>query len=131
MSLKDHRKIPRQFVSFAGVGIIGTAAHYLALFSLVKLAYLRPVAASSAGFVVGALVNYGLNYRVTFRSQKLHRETLAKFLVVAGIGMVFNSLIMGLGTEVLNQHYFYVQLVATGLVLVWNFFGNRVWTFGM
>jgi len=30
----------------------------------------------------------------------------------------------------LDIHYLLVQLVVTGLVLVWNFLANRFWTFG-
>jgi putative flippase GtrA len=125
------QNVARQFFSFAGVGIVGTAAHYLALLSLIKFAYVRPVAASSAGFMLGALVNYGLNYCITFHSQKRHREAMVKFFAVALVGLVLNFSIMKLGTEVLTQNYLVIQVIATGIVLTWNFIANRSWTFGV
>jgi len=37
---------------------------------------------------------------------------------------------MWLAVEQWQLHYMISQLGATGMVLVWNFLGNRLWTFG-
>lgn len=121
--------IAAQFVKFAGVGAIGTTAHYLVLVALMELVGTHAVIASSAGALAGALVNYILNYRYTFRSSKRHSEALTKFLVIAGIGFLLNGLLMGLFTGRLSLHYFIAQIATTLAVLVWNFVGNRAWTF--
>lgn len=115
--------------SFAGVGAAWTAAHYVLLILLVEKAGIDAVWASTASFLVGAVVNYGLNYRFTFRSNKPHRETALKFFAIALTGMVLNGVIMHVAINLLNWHYLPGQLVATGLVFFWNFFANRVWTF--
>jgi hypothetical protein len=81
-------RLLQQFLSFALIGLLGTAAHFLVLYVLVSQLDFGPVSASSVGAVTGALVNYGLNYRLTFRSQKKHRDALPKFLVVASGGLV-------------------------------------------
>ena len=41
------------------------------------------VAASTLGAIAGALVNYSLNHRFTFASDKAHRQALPRFAVVA------------------------------------------------
>ena len=64
--------ILKQFIKFSGVGVVGTAVQYATLFILVQLAGVYPVLASTAGFVLGAFVNYYLNYIYTFRSSKSH-----------------------------------------------------------
>lgn len=119
----------RQFLSFAGVGVVGTSAHFLALYSLVEFAGVVPYAASGAGFALGALVNYILNYYLTFQSDNRHREAMLKFFVVAFVGLVLNTLIMRFATEIIVLHYLLAQVIATGLVLIWNFAGNKYWTF--
>jgi putative flippase GtrA len=121
--------IIRQFFSFAAVGVVGTAAHYSTLIALVQIMHVNPVVSSGAGFVVGALVNYALNYRLTFRSTKLHRDSMPKFFLVALFGLGFNTAIMALMTEVWKLHYLVAQVLATAGVLVWNFAVNRYWTF--
>lgn len=128
MSLISHPTM-RQFFVFAGVGAIGTLGHYLTLIVLVEIAAMQPVLASTAGFVVGALINYVLNYRYTFNSSKPHRQALLQFFIVAIIGAVLNSLIMYIGTVTLTLNYLLAQIIATGLVLIQNFILNKTWTF--
>jgi len=118
-----------QFSLFAVVGAVGTCAHYLVLLALVELASVDPVAASTGGAMIGALVNYSLNRRYTFRSQKRHLQALPMFLAVATAGFVLNAAIMWLAVGVVKLHYLLAQVIATSIVLVWNYFGNKSWTF--
>jgi len=118
-----------QFTRFATCGAVGTLAHYLLLVLLVQGLGSSPVAASSAGFVLGAAVNYTLNYRYTFRSSKPHREAMWKFFLVALIGASINAALMSILIHHVNLHYLLSQMIATGTVLVWNFTVSRIWTF--
>ena len=119
----------KQFMLFSGIGIIGTAGHYLTLILLVELISLNPTVATTAGFIVGAFINYILNYHITFRSNKRHAEALSKFLMVALVGAILNYSIMHVGITYSSFHYLFIQVVATGCVLLWNFALNKLWTF--
>jgi putative flippase GtrA len=119
----------RQFVTFAGVGVIGTSGHYATLIVLVEAFNVNPVYATTVGFVIGALINYILNYKYTFQSDKSHVEAVTKFFTVASIGAVVNSTIMFLGESILQFNYLLVQITATGIVLMENFLLNKWWTF--
>ena len=119
----------RQFLRFAGAGAIGTAVQYVILIVLVQLAWSGAVAASFICFVCGALVNYFLSHRYVFNSNLPHREAVFKFFVVAVVGLGINTMIMAAGVHKLDLHYLLVQVIATGLVLLWNFAGNKLWTF--
>lgn len=118
-----------QFATFAAVGAIGTGAHYLTLVLLVKLAGMAPVLASTVGFLIGALTNYALNYRITFSSSNPHHQALPKFLAVAVVGLALNASVLRLSVSWLGMHYLFGQVFATGLVLLWNFCANKMWTF--
>lgn len=118
-----------RFVRFAGVGVIGTGAHYLVLISLVQLLGTNAVLASNFGALVGALVNYILNYHFTFQSSKRHREALSKFLVVAAVALVLNGLFMFWLNWLLGLYYLLAQIITTLLVLLWTFFANLHWSF--
>jgi len=67
----------RKLVTFGMMGILGTPAHYLTLILLVEAGGVGPVFATSVGSVVGALVNYFLNYHYAFKSSKAHTWTPA------------------------------------------------------
>ena len=123
------RLVAYRFACFTGVGFVGTLVHYLVLIILVMTFDVRAVIGSTVGLIMGALINYILNHHFTFRSNKSHPETLVKFLMVASVGLVLNAFIMLVATEILGLHYLLSQIAATGLVLVWNFTGNSLWTF--
>jgi putative flippase GtrA len=117
----------RQFLSFAIVGAFGTGAHFAVFIYCVQVFSMNPVLGSAAGFVAGAIVNYFLNYHITFKSENRHLDSFPKFFTIATIGLGLNILIM-----YALEHWFYYlisQIVATGIVLIWNFSSNRLWTF--
>lgn len=88
-----------------------------------------PTFASGIGFGISALSNYLLNYHLTFKSRNAHVEAATKFFIIAMLGLLLNSVIMLVGTEILIMHYLLAQVMATGIVLVWNFTGNYLWSF--
>lgn len=119
----------REFIKFTGVGFVSAIGHYGMLIALVQFATVPPVPASAAGALLGAWINYSLNYRYTFRSNRQHRESALRFAVIAAIGLALNTLSMWVGVEFIGAHYLLSQIVTTGLVLIWSFAGNRLWTF--
>ena len=123
------REIIKQFVNFTGVGAIGTVAHYSVLVFLVELVNINVVTATTIGFIVGAITNYLLNYYYTFKSKKPHLEASVKFFSVATLGAIINSSIMWLLVSRYLLPYMLAQVISTGVVLVWSFITNRLWTF--
>lgn len=117
-----------QFVRFCLVGSVGTVAHYSALVTIVHFQG-NPMLGSTVGFILGALVNYGLNYRYTFQSASRHYEAMAKFFTIACAGLMLNTLIMGLLIDFLDVHYFVSQICATAGIVLWNYMMNLLWTF--
>lgn len=118
-----------QLLRYAGVGAIGTALHYAAMFGLMAGFSVDPVMASTAGAVLGALANYALNYRFTFRSSAGHRMAMPRFLLIAMIGFGLNALLLGLLLHTTALTPILAQLMATVGVLGFSFFANRTLTF--
>ena len=69
--------------------------HYLVLIALVQGASLSAVPASTAGAIAGALVNYRLNHRYTFESDRAHGRALPRFALVALVGIAVNAAVVG------------------------------------
>jgi putative flippase GtrA len=118
-----------QFLRYAGAGAIGTGLHYAVLIALVQLARAGPVLASTAGAVCGALVNYALNHRFTFASDKSHGRALPRFALVAAGGVALNAIVMAAVLALAGPHYLVAQVIATAAVLAAGFLANRAWTF--
>jgi len=119
----------RRFVGFAAVGLVGTAAHYVLLVTLVEGLGADPVVGSVAGFCLGALVNYAMSHRYVFRSDRAHHEALPRFFAVAASGLLWNTALMSLLTHRLGWPYLLAQILTTGLLVVWHYVVNALWTF--
>ena len=119
----------RIVLSFLSVGALSTGLQYLLLVAAVELLGWAPPIASSVGFALAAMVNYWLNYHVTFRSRASHATAVSRFIVMASIGLVVNAGAMFALSTALHLPYLFAQVLATGLTLIWNFVAGHRWTF--
>jgi putative flippase GtrA len=118
----------QQFLSFVASGACGTAVHYLVLVLSVH-AGVQPVVASFAGAACGAVINYFLNFHFTFAGRAAHRSSAPRFVLVAALLAIVNTVLMFLFVHPLGVHYFVAQVMTTALVLGANFLVSRFWTF--
>lgn len=132
-----------RFFKFLVVGTIGFAVDFGLLTFLVEIVGLEPVVANTFSFSAAVVSNFTLNRYWTYPDSrsKRRRIQLLQFGMVSIIGLVINNLIL-----FLLQHPFDVllraahapaglggyipaKMVATVVVLFWNFFINRFWTY--
>lgn len=118
-----------RFGRFVMVGGLATALMFALLIVGVEGLGLAPALASALAYVLSALANYALNHRLTFASRQKHRVALPRFGLISGAGLLLNTAIMAAGTALWSGHYLWIQIVATGLVMLWNFAGSQLWTF--
>jgi len=118
-----------QFSSFLVVGGLSTILQYIVLVAAVSFFGVNPVNGSLLGYAFGGGVNYYLNYKLTFKSDKPHINTTWKFVVIMAVGFSLNGYIMSILIFDVELHYIFAQLLATAVVLVWNFIANKFWTF--
>jgi len=111
------------------VGLTGTAAHYLAMAGLLHFSISGVVFATSMGAILGAFINYILNYLYTFKCSKRHKETIIKYWLTATFGAGINTGIMVLNKYALNFNVIPTQLTATVVVFIITFWINRQWAF--
>lgn len=117
-----------KFIRFLLVGGLSTGLQYAVLAIGVVVFGMAAVPASSVGFALSALLNYLLNRRFTFQSARAHREALPRFAVTAFMGLAWNALLLALFVRA-GLPVWLAQVLATGVVLGWNFFVNARWAF--
>ena len=122
---------------FLTVGALGTLLDF-GLLSLLKALDFSTLLANSLSFSAGVVNNFTLNRLWTFADAKDAdwRRQLMEFLLVSLIGLALNNLIVlfleaPLGQIVGQPDYGYLpaKVIATGVVVFWNYFANRYWTF--
>ncbi len=118
-----------KFIGFAGTGAIATGIQYTILILLREGLDISPVTASALGYAIAAVANYLMKYHWVFGSDEHHHVAGPKYAVVSLSGLALNTLLMHTGTELLGLYYLLAQVMATGIVLIWNFTLNGIWTF--
>lgn len=122
------KAITKQFSRFFIVGALSALIQFSILISLVEFLFIKPIWSSTIGYISGALVNYTLNHYFTFKSDLSHKKALVRFTLNSLFGLLLNFLLM----KTFLMYYVYIisQIIASGIILCWNFLIHRYWTFG-
>jgi len=126
------RRLPRQsrqLLAYVLAGGITAVAHYGVLVGLVELARIDPVPATLAGFVLGAVVSYGLNRWLTFEATHSHAQATWRFALIALGGFALTGVLMHLFVARAGLPYLPMQFVTTGIVMVFSFLGHKFFSF--
>lgn len=126
------QKLLAQIVKFGIVGVIAFAIDFGVLVFLTEVFGLNPVISATISFIVSVIFNYLASMRYVFS----HREGMSRqrefviFVVLSAVGLGINDALMWLGTEVVTLDYRLVKLVATAVVMVWNFVTRKIFLEG-
>jgi putative flippase GtrA len=152
-------KEAERFTKFLLVGTLGFVIDFGTLTFLVEVVGLPAIVASQtplselAGLVIAntiafslaVLSNFTWNRYWTYPESRAKRKRvqLPQFAVVSILGLLINNAILALTTPLFEQliagiaivpdtidGYVPGKILATIVVLFWNFFVNRYWTFG-
>jgi putative flippase GtrA len=112
------------------VGGIGTGIDFFIVFLLVEGTGMNPVFAVLPGFLCATWNNFFLNKIWTFpETSSTFRRLWIKFFIVSSIGLGMTILLMYVFWDIFGIHYLLGKLFTSFVVLLWNFFANKYWTF--
>ncbi|MBR6331031.1 MAG: GtrA family protein [Bacteroidales bacterium] len=119
-----------KFLKFCVVGFSGTAIDFGLTWLCKEIFKVPKFLANAIGFVVAATSNYILNRTWTWGStnEQVGVEYV-KFFAVSLIGLGLNTLILYIFNEKLKLNFYLSKVIATGVVMLWNFFANNFFTF--
>ncbi len=129
----------RQLVKFGIVGASSTAVNFAVLNMMLIALHQNRYVAVTVAFLVSVVNGYIWNKRWTFKSAptKAVYTQFTQFLLVNAVSWGLDLLFVRL-ISVPLEHDFHLsavkatnlaQLAATGVLVFWNFFANRFWTF--
>jgi len=134
-SLRIGPKESRRFLRFLTVGAGGTIIDF-SMLSFLKLLGLSTLPANTLSFLAGVFNNFVWNRLWTFseaRGQRWNNQFIS-FVTVSLIGLLLNNTLMLLLEAPFESwigYWGYIpsKAFATGIVVFWNYFANRFWTF--
>jgi putative flippase GtrA len=119
------------FIRYVISGAIASAAHFSLLILLVELISMNATLASAVGFGVAIFVNYSFQYHWTFRADGPHGVLFARYIIVTFAMLGVNTGIFWFFNVQLDVPYLLAQVVATGIVVLFNFTINLRYTFNI
>ena len=153
-TIQDKRQEIARFLKFCVVGTLGAVIDFGLLNLLVQWAGFPKALANVCSFSAAVISNFVWNRLWVYpetRGEPM-RKQFVQFTLVNVVGLLINTAIftagdrwllgeagllaepMGalaltLGMKHFDLAYNGAKIVATGVVLFWNFFANRLWTF--
>lgn len=118
-----------QLWRYSTVGLLSAIIDFTILYNLTDKLGFHYLWSATISFIVAASVNYYLNKTWTFKVGGTLIKQAGIFLLIAGSGVLLNNLILFLLVEFGDWWYIYAKVIATGIVTIGNFLGNKYFTF--
>jgi len=121
-----------KFLKFCLVGFSGMIIDFGITWVLKEKAGINKYIANSTGFILAASSNYFWNRIWTFHSVNTQiAAEYTSFILISLVGLVINNLIILLFSDKLKMNFYLSKLIAIGVVTVWNFLMNYLFTFNL
>ena len=126
--MKIDKHLIKQVFVFGIVGVICFFVDYGFLLLFTEICGLHVLLSTLLAFVIANVVNYLLSMKFVFE-RKENFNRVAEFLIFflfSVIGLGLTELIMWLGTDVFAWDYRLVKILATAIVMVFNFITKKL-----
>lgn len=122
------KKLLAQFMKFGVVGVIAFVIDYGLLALLTELFGINYLVSATISFTASVVFNYvaSMRYVFTHKEGMSRRREFVIFVVLSVIGLLVNNGCMWAGVELLGVHYLLTKIVATAIVMIWNFVTRKI-----
>ena len=122
-------KLIGQLMKFGVVGIIATVIDFVVLTILIEAFSVHYLTSAAIGFIIATLFNYIASMRYVFSSRfgrHEKRKELIIFILLSLVGLGLNQFFMWLFVEFFSIFYIFSKVLATVLVMAWNFVSRKI-----
>jgi putative flippase GtrA len=117
-------------MKFGAVGATGVVIDFSTTWICKEKLKIQKYVANAVGFTVAASSNYFLNRWWTFHSNNPELAIeYSRFLFFSVIGLGMNTAVIWFLVSKRKFNFYFSKLLAIGLVTIWNFFINLMFTF--
>lgn len=127
------KKIIEQIFKFGIVGIIAAIIDFGTLFILTTFLDTYYLLSAAIAYILSTVFNYIASMQYVFVSKFDKSEKNKEFLIfviLSVIGLAINELIMWFFVEEFSLHYILSKVIATIIVMVWNFITRKIFLEG-
>lgn len=122
------KQLLNQIIKFGIVGVLAFCIDYGTLFILVQYLGIYYLIASAISFTISVIFNYIFSMKFVFvrRDDISRKKEFVVFVTLSIIGLLINQVIMWFSVDVLNIFYMFSKIIATAVVMIWNFVSRKL-----
>lgn len=121
-----------QFFRYVFVGGIATVVDWGILFLLTDFARIHHLISAVIAFTGGLITNFFLSRLLVFKANEARVNAVMEFLsytLIGIIGLGITELILFLLTDCGQLHYMLSKVIATVIVLAWNYIARKLFVY--
>lgn len=123
-----NNKLFVQIFKFGFVGGVAFLIDYGVLICSKEILHFDVLISAALGFCVSVIFNYFASVKWVFdvNENNSKSKNFILFIIFSIFGLALTELIMHLGVNVLNFNYMIVKIIATAIVMVFNFITRKM-----
>lgn len=116
-----------QIFNFGIVGFIATIIDFVFLYIFKEYFNLPIILSNTLSFIISVIYNYWASLTFVFdvNKEKDKRKNFIIFIIFSVIGLIINDIIIWIITEFTNIHYLISKIIATIIVMIFNFITRK------
>ena len=117
-----------QIFKFVIVGGIATILDWIIYYIFYNFVKLNPLIANIISFSLSTIYNYWASTKWVFEvnKDKSKKKLFVEFIVFSLIGLGLTELLLWIGIEILNMNAMLMKIIATAIVMVFNFVTRKM-----
>lgn len=117
-----------QIFKFLIVGGIAFLIDYFTLFCCKEFINLSVLLSTAIAFTISVIYNYIASIKWVFNvnNENSAEKNFVIFIILSIIGLIITEIIMWLGSNIIGINYLIVKIIATIIVMVFNFITRKL-----
>ena len=117
-----------QIFKFVIVGGIATLIDWAIYYVLYNYLHIEPLIGNIISFSVSVIYNYTASVHWVFdvNTEKSKMRMFIEFMIFSILGLLLTELLLFIGIKGLNMHAMLVKIIATAIVMVFNFITRKI-----
>lgn len=131
LHIKVSKKTENLLIQIFKFGIVGGIAFlidYIVLFCCKEFIGLSVLLSAAIAFTVSVIYNYIASVKWVFdvNKEKSAKKNFVIFIILSIIGLIITEIIMWIGSDIMKINYLIVKIIATAIVMVFNFITRKM-----
>lgn len=119
----------KQFIKFSFIGLLNTFVDLIVYIFFTRVLFWHYLIAAFFAFVIAASLSFILNSYWTFVLKDKIRQRYLKFFLVALGGLFLTEIFLYILVDIFFWHDLWAKILTVLIVVNWNFFLQKYWTF--